>query len=226
MSTRFQIRVRLFTPVALLLSGCAANYGWHTETAGADFEPGTHVLGELIMRPTREQVLSGDGIMRGWAGKLRELGYSETDIVDGSEATVWAFCFGHNSGVPLCTHHGHYLVHIPVEFRDGLHFDDDSPDTSGDLVEIELMATPSGYLVGRWVGVYRVAGAWAGCRVETLERGPVSTTLTLLGGVGPPRANWLECDDVSADGWTRRPVAGAPLSQPTPVSEWVRKPAR
>lgn len=209
---------------SLALSGCASDYGWQTQTASAGFVDGTQVLGELVMNPTREQALSGAGIFRGWAGKLGELGYAESDIVDGSTATAWAYCYGHNSGVPLCTHHGHYVVRVPPEFRGGLNFDDDGADTSGDLVEIELTATPSGQVVGTLVGIYRKSGDWRDCRIAGLDTGSTSAALSILGGVGPPQANWLECDNAGMDGWLRRPVVGAPPSRTTPVSEWVRLP--
>lgn len=210
--------------VASITGGCASNYGWQTETPTEDFVEGTHVLGELIVSAPRSLVLSGDGIFRGWRNALLDIGYSDSDIVDGSEASVWAFCYGHNSGVPLCTHHGHYLVHVPAEFRDGLKFDDAGAlDTRGDLVEIELVTTRSGKIAGKWVGVYRPATDWGDCRIESLKRSSASTVVSVLGGVGPARAQWLECDNAADDGWIRRPVRGAPPPfEQFPVSEWIK----
>lgn len=210
----------------LVAGGCASNYGWQTETAEADFVDGTRVLGELIMSAARSQVLSEQGIFRGWRAKLLESGYTDADIVDGSEVTVWSYCYAHNSGVPLCTHHGHYLVHVPEEFRAGLSFDDDvGSDARGDLVEIELRTTPSGKIVGNWIGVYRKAADWGDCRVEELRRSSLSSTVSILGGVGPPRANWLECESAADDGWLRRVVPGAPPPyEQFPVSQWIKRP--
>jgi hypothetical protein len=186
---------------------------------------GTHVLGELILRSTRQQALGGEGLFRGWSGKLFELGFSDADIADGSEVTLWAYCYGHNSGVPLCTHHGHYVVHVPIEFRESLNFyDDGDPNSHGDLVEIELVTTAAGKIVGKWVSVYRDAEDWGDCRIESLERGSLSTALSVIGGVGPPRAEWIECDSAGDNGWIRRPVPGAPPSRPYPVSEWIKLP--
>lgn len=211
--------------ISLFAGGCAANSGWQTEAAPEDFVAGTRVLGELILSATREQALGGEGIFREWKQKLAELGYTDADIVDGSEATVWAYCYGHNSGVPLCAHHGHYIVHLPPELREGLTFNDNGDtSTPGDLVEIELVKTPSGKIVGKWGGVYRSAADWGDCRSESLQRGALSTTMSVLSGVGPPRALWIECANAAADGWLRRPVRGAPPSAPTPVSEWVKVP--
>lgn len=232
MRWRFLARIHkagrhLLLAILLLAGGCAANSGWQTEAASEDFVEGTHVLGELILSTTRSQALGGEGLLQGLREKLFDLGYSDADIVDGSEATVWAYCYGHNSGVPLCAHHGHYVVHVPVEFRDGLNFNDDGDlATPGDLVEIELVTTSTRKIVGKWIGVYRDASDWGDCRIESLERGSLSTAMSILGGVGPPRAKWLECDSAARDGWIRRPVRGAPPSEPLPVSEWIKLPAR
>ncbi len=213
--------------MAIAASGCASDYGWQTADASAEFVEGTHVLGELIMNVSKDQVMAGEGLLNGWRGKLHDLGYTDADIVDGSEVTVWTYCYGHNSGVPLCAHHGHYVVHVPAEYRQGLNFEQDGdPSTRGDLVEIELLQTSTGKIAGRLVGQYRPASDWADCRVESLSRGSVSTTMSILGGVGPPRANWIECSDAETDGWVRRRVVGAPPSDSFPVSEWIRFPAR
>lgn len=212
--------------LSLVVAGCASNQ-WHTGTASDDFVDGTHVLGELIMNATRDQVLNAGGMLKDWDKKLFDLGYVDSDIVDGSEVTVWAYCFGHNSGVPLCAHHGHYVVHVPVELRHGLAFDDDGNlDTPGDLVEVELVKTSRGQVVGKLIAVYRSAKDWGDCRIESLERGSFSNAVSILGGVGPPRANWIECTHAESEGWTRRPVRGAPLSTGFPVSEWIKLPPK
>lgn len=218
--------ILVLAPVFLAVPGCSVNSGWQSGTAGDDFVDGTHVLGELILSTTREQAISNEGLMHGWREKVLSLGYTDADIQDSSAATVWAYCYGHNSGVPQCAHHGHYVAFVPAEYRDGLSFEDDGdPETSGDIVEIELVRTANGAVVGRFVRVYRRAAEWGDCRVESLQRGALSSTLAVLGGVGPPRAIWLECDSAADDGWLRRPVRGAPTSSPAPVSEWIKLPS-
>lgn len=218
--------VILGAAVLCAASGCSVNSGWQTANADEGFADGTHVLGELILSTSREQALGNEGVMQGWREKLLSLGYDDADIEDGSSVTVWAYCYGHNSGVPQCAHHGHYVAFVPAGYREGLHFEDDGdPDTSGDIVEVELVRTPKGAIVGKLVGVYRPSADWGDCRMESLQRGALSSTLAILSGVGPPRAIWLECDSAAADGWSRRPVRGAPLSTSMPVSEWIRLPA-
>jgi hypothetical protein len=212
---------------SLLVSGCASVSGWQTESASPDFVDGTVILTELIMVATRDQVIAEEGLLKGWRSKLVAAGYSDKDIVDGSEVTVWSYCYGYNSGVPLCAHHGHYVAHVPPELRHGLQGDPDgNPETSGDLVEIELQRTSAGDLVGKLVAVYRKSGDWGSCRDAYLERGEVSSAVLALMVVGPPRANWIECDHAESDGWVRQPVSGAPLSVGLPVSQWVKFPAK
>jgi hypothetical protein len=206
--------------------GCASVTSWQTETAPDDFVDGTHILAELVFIATREQALTGGGLMEGWREKLLAVGYSDGDIVDGSEVTVVSYCYGHNSGVPQCAHHGHYVAHVPVELRDGLRVNDDgNSETVGDLVEVELTKTAAGQLVGKIVRVHRKADDWGDCRFEFLQTGALSSTLLTLGSVGPPRAYWIECASAESDGWLRRPVRGAPPSATTLVSEWVKLPA-
>jgi len=206
--------------------GCASVSSWQTESAPDDFVDGTRILAELVLIATREQALTGGGLMEGWHDKLLAVGYSDSDIVDGSEVTVVSYCYGHNSGVPQCAHHGHYVAHVPVELRDGLTINDDgNSETVGDLVEVELTKTAAGQLVGKIVRVHRKAEDWGDCRFEFLQTGALSSTLLTIGSVGPPRAFWIECASAESDGWLRRPVRGAPLSATTLVSEWVKLPA-
>jgi len=212
---------------SFLATGCASVSGWETESVSNDFADGTRVLGELIMVARRDQVIAEEGLLKGWRRKLISAGYSDKDIVDGSEITVWSYCYGHNSGVPLCAHNGHYVAHAPPELRHGLQGDPDgNPETSGDLMEIELQRKPAGDLVGKLVAVYRKSGDWGSCRDAYLERGEVSSAVLALMVVGPPRANWIECAHAESDGWVRQPVNGAPLSVGLPVSQWVKFPAK
>lgn len=207
----------------MLMAGCTAISSWETESGSPDFVDGTRVLGEVILIATRDQTLAGEGLFSGWRDKLLIAGYSDDDIQDGSEATIWSYCYGHNSGVPLCAHHGHYIAHVPEELREGLNSDHSAnPEGRGDLVEVELVRTPTGAIVGTLVAVYRKADDWAPCREAGLERGAGESAFLAVAGVGPPRAQWIECDDSASDGWTRRPVVGAPLSRGPPVSQWIK----
>jgi hypothetical protein len=211
--------------LSLLAGGCASLSAWETESASDGFVDGTRILAELVLITTREQAISAGGLMEGWRDKLLDVGYTDDEIVDGSEVTVVSYCYGHNSGVRQCAHHGHYVAHVPIELREGLSVNDDgNPDTIGDLVEIELAKTSTGHLVGKIVGVYRSAKDWGDCRFEFLETGSLSSAVSILGGVGPPHALWIECDSAESNGWVRRPVRGAPRSATSLVSEWVKLP--
>lgn len=219
-----RIGLACFLLVLLLAAGCASQSGWETQSATSDHVDGTRILAEVVLVTTREQVLANQGLMKGWRNKLLDAGYSDSDIVDGSEVTVWSYCYGWNSGVPICAHHGHYVAHVPAELREGLQGDPDSDwETSGDLVEVELTSTRSGYLVGKVVALYRKADDWSPCRKTSLQqRSDLGSALSLLAGVGPPRAMWIECDSDNSAGWIRRPVRGAPGSPGPPISEWVK----
>jgi hypothetical protein len=213
----------IFLGLALSVTGCTSVSGWHTQKAPDDFVEGTRVLGEVIMVPTREQIdsLKG-GLFSGLKDKMLLAGHTDKDLVKGSVVTVWSYCFGHNSVVPLCRHHGHYIAYVPPDLRESLHPNEDgNPETFGDLVETELSRLPSGDLVGTVVGVYRKSADWGSCHQARLEG--VSALLSSL-YVGPPRALWLECEDAQSDGWDRRPVSGAPYFKGPPVSEWIKIP--
>jgi len=195
--------------------------GWDTERAGADFVEGETVLAEVTWVFTREQALSGEGFVKGWPAKLQAAGLAGEALEDGSTAVVWTYCYGHNSGVPLCRHTGHYVARVPEALRGTLQADPPGGDGNGDLVEVSLSRTPEGDLVGEIVRVYRKHDDWGSCRVARLEG---LSAVYVVSMVGPPRAIWLECDDLGQAGWRRRPVRGAPLHEGPPVSEWIRRP--
>ena len=209
--------------LSLLINGCASLSGWQTEYASDDFVEGTVILAEVVRITTREEALSKDGFFEGWRDKLISAGYSDNDIVDGSEVSVWTYCFVHNSGVYWCSHTGHYVAHVPPELRKGLKGDTDYPH--GDLVEVRLIKNETGYLVGEVTEIYKKSDDWDNCHIahyEPLEPlYPIFATLML---VGPPQAFWIECEMDSSEGWQRRPVRGAPPSAGNPVSEWVKFP--
>ena len=83
---------------------------------------------------------------------------------------------------------------------------------------------PSGRLFGEVVGAYRPSTDWGDCREATLDRSGAETALLSLTMVGPPRASWMRIAPAPEEneGWSRRPVLGAPLSRGPPVSEWVK----
>lgn len=208
----------------LAVSGCASLDGWDTEQAPPDFVEGERVLAEVTGLFTRAQVLSGAGWVKDWQQKLEAAGHEPENIVDGGTAVVWTYCYGHNSGVPLCRHTGHYVARVPESLRGALQADspaDVDPDANGDLVEVALSRTPEGDLIGEIVSVYRQSADWGTCRVARFED---TSALYALSVVGPPRAIWIECDDLEQEGWRRRPVRGAPMQGGPPVSEWVRAP--
>ena len=206
------------------IAGCAVSGDWQTEKAGTDFNNGTVVLGELIMNTTRQQVLAGEGLMNGAQQKFIGAGYSDEQIVDNAVVTVWSYCYGHNSGVPLCSHHGHFVAFVPTELRGTLTFDGDEADDTGDLVEVELTRNTDGSIVGKVASVYRKSGTWEPCRQARLGDRPVNDALMTASGVGPARALWIECEGIEDDGWIRMPVPAAPYNNGPPVSQWFKLP--
>lgn len=211
----------LGTLAVLSLTGCATSGDWQTETAGSDFRDGTIVLGELVLSASRQEVLANQGLMSGAHKKLIAAGYGDDQIVDDAVATVWTYCYGHNSGVPLCSHHGHFIAYVPEEFRGRLSFDEQGEGMAGDLVEISLTRNADGGLVGKVVAVFRKSGSWEPCRQARLGDRPVNDALMSLGGVGPARALWVECEGIQDEGWVRMPVPAAPPNDPR-VSQWFR----
>jgi hypothetical protein len=205
--------------VAAFLASQAEAASWHTERAFEGFVPGTHVLAEVTLAAPAQAVQRGKGLFKGWKSKLLAAGYSEADILDGSEISAWSFCYAHNGIVGQCANHGQFLAHVPEELRANLRATQDS--TPGDLVDIELSLTPKGDLVGLVKSVYRGAADWRDCKVEFLK--PTTSKLLTL-TQGPPEGIWLECPSVEADGWIRHPVIGAPFNDGPPVSMWIKPP--
>lgn len=203
-----------------LLSGCGpmSAFSWATKDAPKDFVAGTRVLAEVIHIVPRQSVVHEEYLFGGWRDTLISVGYSDSDIVDGSEIIAWAYCYGHNSGVGLCAHHGHYLAHVPEQLRTDMH--SYSNVGNGDLIEIELFAADSGRLVGKVVGVYREWDDWQDCREASLE----VKHRWMYAALGPPQARWIECDNLESDGWLRSPVRAAPVSSGRPVSIWIKVP--
>ena len=226
MNTKVNVFGLLHAVCALFLAGCSSLSGWETQKAMPGFVNGTRILTEVILIASRDQVLANQGLMAGWRTKMLAAGYSDSDIVDGSEVTLWSYCFGWNSGVPICAHHGHYVAHIPAELRGHLQSDpDDRWETSGDLVEVELTSTPSGDIVGTVIALYRKGDDWSPCKKTTFAQLSQASSLgNALSPVGPPRAMWIECDANNSAGWVRRPVLGSPASGGPPISEWVKSP--
>lgn len=78
----------------LIIAGCASQSGWKTQSASADFVDGTRILGEVVLVTTRDEILANHGLVNGWRDKLISAGFTDDDIVDGSEVTVWSYCYG------------------------------------------------------------------------------------------------------------------------------------
>jgi hypothetical protein len=211
-----------------LTTSCSQMSGWQTESASTDYRDNTRVLAELIVFATRDEVMAADSnrpwsvLWEHWPERLSAAGYSDADIVDGSEAVAWSYCFAYNNTVPLCSHYGYYPIHIPLEFRDNLavHNDGD-PNTQGDLVEIQLVRVADGSLVGKVVDVYRRSNDWSPCRTQRREG---KGSVTGNAAYGRPQGWWIECEGIESDGWIRQPVDGTPPGIEPPVSQWIKLP--
>jgi hypothetical protein len=217
-----------FLSVSVSLSACSSLSGWDTQSATEDFIDGTRIIGEVILIATRDQVLEGKGLMSGWSDKLLSVGFTDEDIVNGSEVTVWTYCFGWNSGVDLCAHSGHYVAHVSPQLIEDLQLNsDEATGTSGDLVEVELVRSPEGYLIGKVVAVFQRTEDWGPCREARYQpTSETSAALLTLSGVGPPQGLWIECEGLESAGWTRQPVRGAPIPAGPPISEWIKLPQK
>ncbi len=219
-SVRSARSITLVITCCAILTACAGMAPrWHTEDAPTGFLSGTRVLAEVTGLAPHEWIETGEGLFEGWGEKLAAVGYTLGDIADGSEISAWAYCYAHNSSIPVCANHGQYLAHVPEAFRGELRAE--STSERGDLAEIELTATPDGKLVGKLVAVYRRSGDWGDCHIARWEDTSMAYALSSL---GPPRALWIECDGAESDGWIRSPVRGAPPAAPDPVSTWIKLP--
>ncbi len=215
-----------FLSACVSLTACNSLSGWDTQSASDDFVDGTRIIGEVILIASRDQVLEGNGLLRGWRDKLFSAGFTDEDIVNGSEVTVWTYCFGWNSGVDVCAHNGHYVAHVSSELIEELQLNsDEATGTSGDLLEFELMRSPQGYLIGKAVSVFRRTEDWGPCREARYQpTSQTSSALLTLSGVGPPQGLWIDCEGLESDGWIRRPVSGAPIPAGPPISAWIKLP--
>ena len=208
-----------------MISGCASMSGWESETAPDNFIDGTTILGEVVMVPTKDEAFSNNGIFKDLKKKLVSVGYNDADISDGSLVSIWTYCYGWNSGVPLCSHHGHYIAYVPENLRGTINGDkDDRAETNGDLVEVTLTKTSDNKILGRVKGKYADGDDWKNCRESGLNQtSNIGVALSTLAMVGPPQAMWIECDMEGSSGWLRRPVPG-PSSDGPPISEWIKLP--
>jgi len=219
-SVRSAGSITVLITCSVILTACAGIAPrWHTEDAPTGFVSGTRVLAEVTVLAPREWIEIGEGLFEGWQEKLLAVGYTDDDIAEGSEISVWTYCYAHNSSVPVCANHGQYLAHVPEAFRRELRAE--STSVRGDLAEIELTATPDGKLVGKLVAIYRRSRGWGDCRIAKWEDTSIAYAPSSL---GPPRALWLECDSAESDGWMRSPDRGAPPAAPDPVSIWIKLP--
>jgi hypothetical protein len=208
--------------VALVLGGCAG-LSWETEKADSSFVDGTRILGEVGWAYTRDEVLAEkDPYVPGWRTKLLSIGFTDAEIVNGSEVSVHTFCYAWDMAVP-CRHRGVYLAHVnpnlqgKVASRRGrLH---------GELVEIELRKTPSNDLAGVVVAIYRKGDDWQDCRGKNLG----DMGIFKYSPSGPPNGAWIDCDGLEKEGWVQRVVRSAPSSDPNKppliyVHEWIKLP--
>ena len=166
--------------VLVVMTGCATDSGWQTQTAPDHFVDGTVVLAEVILSANRGQVINGEGILEGWREALLAAGYQDHDINDDSEVTLWTYCYGHNSGVPLCAHHGYYLAHLPAHLQGTVRGDPDGEsETNGELVEVKLKRISNGRLFGEVVNIYRKSTDWRDCEEASLQRSEAAAVLLL-----------------------------------------------
>lgn len=84
-----------------MVGGCTSLSGWEAQSASKGFVEGTVILGEAVVIATREHAVYNDGLFSGWREKLSAAGYSDNDIADGSEVTIWTCCYARNGGVPM-----------------------------------------------------------------------------------------------------------------------------
>lgn len=214
----------LLSCIVSLLMGCAPSTNWG-ESPSPNFVNGTRILAEVIYIAKREDIVGKNEFQPGWWNTLQAAGYSEADIIDGSEMTVFSYCYGFNSGVPTCQHNGMYLAHASAELSHGLrgNYGNANSQTGGDLLEIELTKIPTGKVIGKVVAVFRKSDQWGSCRIAQLVSSSFVDVMQTLALVGPPRAMWIECDDLESEGWTRKPVGGPPSEGPS-ISQWIKLP--
>jgi hypothetical protein len=220
----------VFGGAALALGGCAASMDWQTEKADPGFVDGTRILAQAAVLYTRDQILAGkrevnsqtDRIPERWREKLLSVGFSDADIVDGSELGSQTYCYAFDT-VITCRHRGIYLAHVDPSLQGKINLQ--TRWTRGDIVEIELRKTPSNDLVGVVVATYRKFDSWQDCRMEDLG----DMGILKYSPYGPWNAGWLECDGLEERGWSPRIVRSAPYSDPNKppvrhVREWIKLP--
>lgn len=217
--------------LAALLTGCATTQGIPQKIGAV--ANGTLVVAEVSNIFTRDEILNPkDPYSRGWHKKLREAGFEDKDIVDGSDIGSFTSCYAHNSMVG-CTHPSIYLAHVPPELRGKLvpakplekaeeKKQGDVTVTklkdSGDLVKIELRITPSGNVIGIVKEVYRKHDNWGDCSFKPLGyRG-----LSVVHPLGPPQGVSIDCPGLEQEGWSRYRI---PASPPPGTFEWRKEPS-
>lgn len=185
----------------LLTSACGTNPIRGDIPSG--FQSGTHILGEVAKRYTRDEVIQ-DKLPRFTSALKDDLivaGIAESDIVDGSEVGVVTYCYAHNSSVSPCTHIGYYMAHASPELRDQVKL--------GSIVEVSMRINRENRLMGSIVRVYGHGNDPAlGCSAQKLNYKGFAT----LSPLGPPVAGWLYCEGIPLlqEGWVKKSVPGAP----------------
>lgn len=215
--------------LAALLTGCATTQEMPLKIGAV--ANGTLVVAEVSHVFTRDEILNPkDPYSRGWYQKLREAGFEEKDIVDGSEIGSSTSCYAHNSMVG-CAHPSIYLAHIPAELRGKLvparplekaeekkqgGVTVTKIKEPGDIVKIELRITPSGNVIGVVKEVYRKHDDWGDCSFKPLGyRG-----LSVIHPFGPPQGTSIDCPGLEQEGWSRYRIPGSP---PPGTFEWRKE---
>jgi hypothetical protein len=217
---------------AIALSFCGCSFApriKQSEQAPENFVERTRILAEVTGTYTRTQILQPKQSWTGvetWHARMLSVGFTDADIVDGSEVSASTYCYAHNSNVG-CRHQGLYFAHVPSALQGQLSARWENGvqvRQHGDIVEIELQQTPSNDLVGVVVAVYRKYDSWASCRWERLNyEGFVPSPF------GSPIGMWLDCDELEKEGWQKRRVAHAPPPGPLNapdrfIHEWIKLP--
>ena len=135
----------------------------------------------------------------GWREKLLSAGYKDSDLVDGSEVVTISDSYASASAPGTTWHENAYMAHVPPNFKGHLvpreRQDNSIPVNEriyarGDVVEIELQATPSGSVIALVTAIRRPFNDWKDCRRDQL----VPSGIYLLSPLGPPQGISLTCD--------------------------------
>ncbi len=223
--------------VAMLsLTGCSASdttdrsYAGGLQSASEKVDSSvnrTKVLVQLIRVFKRSEIIDPSGQEKmytsGWREKLLSAGYKDSDLVDGSEVVTISDSYASASAPGTTWHENAYMAHVPPNFKGHLvpreRQDNSIPVNEriyarGDVVEIELQATPSGSVIALVTAIRRPFNDWKDCRRDQL----VPSGIYLLSPLGPPQGISLTCDGLEAESWNK-------MSTIYGVYEWRKSPS-